>query len=324
MNITIYTINITTSVECLSLQTSTYPIHTSTSTSTSIITSITNYYLIIISYLNSYIHSYLKLLITYFIGYDTIIINWAIELFDAKGYIYNINTNNLFSLNYALKFMRSRKSIPRISNFNDNSNESLILNIKLIINYILLLYNNINYNNIKYILLNYIINFNFHNFFNNFFNNFINNLLNNIFNNTNIKYNLITNIQLLINYILNILNYNIYLILINNSQLIVIFIYKIGVIITTILLFFTTSTIVSFMLRETQSRMLKFTILLQYNINNRLSINHLVFTHIIETLVFVPIMIGIIFIIFQFFQDQLLTVMVWSMIWSSEVFSVLR
>ena len=184
---------------------------------------------------------------------------------------------------------------------------------------------------------------------------------------------------------------------------------------TTIFLFFTTTTLVSFTLRATQERMLKFTYLLQHHISHHLPyatigeatftiitpfqytfsiitthpfnapaqytlslnpfrhyilINQLltlitsiyprsrdpglhahhnrhavlslppspltyplslhtylllpllpVFTHVVETLVFVPIMIGMLFFLFEFFSDQLLAFMVLSLVWFSEVFS---
>jgi hypothetical protein len=67
--------------------------------------------------------------------------------------------------------------------------------------------------------------------------------------------------------------------------------FKMGVIFSTIFLFFTTTTLVSFILRETQERMLKFTFLLQHHISNRIPYAPLVFTHAIESLVFVPIMV---------------------------------
>ena len=98
--------------------------------------------------------------------------------------------------------------------------------------------------------------------------------------------------------------------------------FKTGVVFTTIFLFFTTTTLVSFTLRETQERMLKFTFLLQHHISHRIPYAPLVFTHVVESLVFVPIMVGILFFLFEFFSDQILAFMVLSVVWLSEVFSV--
>ncbi|CAN0268750.1 unnamed protein product, partial [Ectocarpus fasciculatus] len=69
------------------------------------------------------------------------------------------------------------------------------------------------------------------------------------------------------------------------------FVFKIGVLFTTLFLFFTTTTLVSFTLRETQERMLKFTFLLQHHVRHRLPYAPLIFTHVVESLVFVPIMV---------------------------------
>eukprot|EP00903_Cladosiphon_okamuranus_P006745 g6580.t1 len=99
-------------------------------------------------------------------------------------------------------------------------------------------------------------------------------------------------------------------------------VFKIGVLFTTLFLFFTTTTLVSFTLRETQERMLKFTFLLQHHVRHRLPYAPLIFTHVVESLVFVPIMVGILFFLFEFFSDQLLAFMVLSVVWLCEVYSV--
>lgn len=99
--------------------------------------------------------------------------------------------------------------------------------------------------------------------------------------------------------------------------------FKIGVVLTTFFLFFTTTSLVSFTLRETQVRMLKFTYLLQHHVRNRLPYAPLICTHVVESLVFVPIMVGILFFLFEFFSDQLLAFMVLSTVWMCEVYSVI-
>lgn len=98
--------------------------------------------------------------------------------------------------------------------------------------------------------------------------------------------------------------------------------FKLGVLLTTSFIFFTTTTLVSFTLRETQERMLKFTFLLQHYIAHQLPYAQLIFTHVVETLVFVPIVVGILFFLFEFFSDQLLAFMVFSTVWVSETYSV--
>ncbi|MBA0822623.1 hypothetical protein Goarm_019412, partial [Gossypium armourianum] len=83
--------------------------------------------------------------------------------------------------------------------------------------------------------------------------------------------------------------------------------------------FFTTTMSVSFTLRETQTRMLKFTVQLQHHARHRLPTFQLIFVHVIESLVFVPIMIGILFFLFEFYDDQLLAFMVLILVWICEL-----
>ena len=52
---------------------------------------------------------------------------------------------------------------------------------------------------------------------------------------------------------------------------------------------------------------------------HRLSYVALIATHLVESLVYVPIMVGILFFLFEFFSDQLLAFFVLSMIWICEV-----
>ncbi|KAH7290881.1 hypothetical protein KP509_30G067600 [Ceratopteris richardii] len=98
---------------------------------------------------------------------------------------------------------------------------------------------------------------------------------------------------------------------------------KCGVLIMSLFVFFTTTMSVSFTLRETQSRTLKFTVQLQYHARRRLPAFRLIFLHIIESLVFVPIMIGNLFFLFAFYEDQLLAFMVLTLVWLCEVFTMI-
>jgi hypothetical protein len=81
--------------------------------------------------------------------------------------------------------------------------------------------------------------------------------------------------------------------------------FRVGVLFSTVFLFIITTTLVSHTLRETQERMLRFTYLLQYHVTHRISIDWLVLTHVLESLVCVPIMVGMYFFLFEFFSDQL-------------------
>ncbi|CAA2934360.1 S3 self-incompatibility locus-linked pollen [Olea europaea subsp. europaea] len=98
---------------------------------------------------------------------------------------------------------------------------------------------------------------------------------------------------------------------------------KCGVLMMSLFVFFTTTMSVSFTLRETQTRMLKFTVQLQHHAQHRLPTFQLIFVHVIESLVFVPIMIGILFFLFEFYDDQLLAFMVLILVWLCELFTLI-
>jgi hypothetical protein len=102
-------------------------------------------------------------------------------------------------------------------------------------------------------------------------------------------------------------------------------IFKIGVLISSLFLFFATTTLVSFTLRETQDRMLHFTFQLQTHIRRRLPIAYLIFTHVIENMVFAPIMLGIIFFLTDccYNGDRFLAFVILSGVWICEVFSAI-
>ncbi|KAJ8749859.1 hypothetical protein K2173_013774 [Erythroxylum novogranatense] len=98
---------------------------------------------------------------------------------------------------------------------------------------------------------------------------------------------------------------------------------KCGVLMMSLFVFFTTTMSVSFTLRETQTRMLKFTVQLQHHARHRLPTFQLIFVHVIESLIFVPIMIGILFFLFEFYDDQLLAFMVLILVWLCELFTLI-
>ena len=91
--------------------------------------------------------------------------------------------------------------------------------------------------------------------------------------------------------------------------------FKLGAVGSAIFLFFSTSSLVSFTLRETQARMLRFTYLLQYYIENELSITALVLTHSTESLMMVPVMVGVQFFLKEFFGSHALAFVVLSLVW---------
>lgn len=99
--------------------------------------------------------------------------------------------------------------------------------------------------------------------------------------------------------------------------------WKAGVVLTSIFLFFITTTLTSFTFRETQQRMLEFTIQLQNYVREDRPLVKLIFTHVMQNLLFVPIMVGMMFFLIEFYGgDKVLAFMVLSLVWVCEAFSV--
>jgi len=86
-------------------------------------------------------------------------------------------------------------------------------------------------------------------------------------------------------------------------------------------LFFISTTMVHHIVQQTQERMLKFTFDLQRYVQNDLPYRGLVFNHVLGSLVFVPIMVGMLFFLFEFFHDQLLSFMILAVVWIGELYS---
>jgi hypothetical protein len=100
---------------------------------------------------------------------------------------------------------------------------------------------------------------------------------------------------------------------------------KLAVACQTCFLYFITTTLTSFTLRETQERMLDFTHRLEAHVRSNQSVVNLVTTHIAENLVFVPGLVGMIFFLIEFYRgDKLLAFFVVSWVWLCEVFSIIR
>ena len=115
----------------------------------------------------------------------------------------------------------------------------------------------------------------------------------------------------------NMYNYSLY-------RLVRFFTFKLTVFLSTLFIFFLTTSLVSFTFQETQDRMLEFTLQLQTYVRARLPLRGLVVKHILESLVFVPVMVGMIFFLIEFYEgDKFLAFMVLSMVWIAEVFSAI-
>eukprot|EP00531_Pseudo-nitzschia_arenysensis_P006261 CAMPEP_0116146204 /NCGR_PEP_ID=MMETSP0329-20121206/17038_1 /TAXON_ID=697910 /ORGANISM="Pseudo-nitzschia arenysensis, Strain B593" /LENGTH=875 /DNA_ID=CAMNT_0003641933 /DNA_START=172 /DNA_END=2799 /DNA_ORIENTATION=- len=98
---------------------------------------------------------------------------------------------------------------------------------------------------------------------------------------------------------------------------------KLGVFFRTSFLFFFCTTLVSFTLRETQERMLDFTRELSRRVRQSISVSDLITTHLVQNLVFVPIMLGMMFFLIEFYNgDKFLAFSITSIVWSVEGFSL--
>ena len=101
-------------------------------------------------------------------------------------------------------------------------------------------------------------------------------------------------------------------------------IFKLCVLGASTFLYFVTTTLVAFTLKETQDRMLFFTFHLQQRIRQGVPIGHLIVHHVTENLVFVPIMMGTLLFLIEFYGgDKFLAFIVLTLVWCAEVFSVL-
>jgi hypothetical protein len=99
-------------------------------------------------------------------------------------------------------------------------------------------------------------------------------------------------------------------------------IFKLGALVSAVFILAATSVLVNFILSETQARMMRFTLALQSNMRTRRPLLPLIVAHSASSLVFVPIMLGVLFFLFEFFADQLLAFCVLMFIWFCEVFGV--
>jgi hypothetical protein len=207
-------------------------------------------------------------LVRSFIGYDTVVMNWAISTFGGRGYLYNTYSKDHFNLNFAAEFMDSTKLSKK------DSTASMEKGIKTVLTE--------DQEDVSKHHHQEDITKNEKKIDEKIKNKIENNTLN--------------------NKIQNVFNYIIHSTQRTRGGKIVEFtfaglrqfiVFKMGVIFSTLFLFFTTTTLVSFTLRETQERMLKFTFLLQHHVSHGIPYAPLVFTHVVESLVFVPIMVRI-------------------------------
>ena len=107
------------------------------------------------------------------------------------------------------------------------------------------------------------------------------------------------------------------------SHLLYLLFFKSELLVTTLFLFFATTTLVSSTLTQTQLRMLHFTDQLRQHIRLHLPIVGLVLEHTMQSLSFVPVVVGILFFLFEFFNDQVLAFLLLMLVWLCESYTVL-
>lgn len=94
--------------------------------------------------------------------------------------------------------------------------------------------------------------------------------------------------------------------------------WKFGAVITAVFVTCTTGALVAFTLREVQVRMIKLTMELQYSMRSQRGYARVVFRYALDALVFVPIVAGMLFFLFEFFDDQALAFAVLCIAWLCE------
>jgi hypothetical protein len=98
--------------------------------------------------------------------------------------------------------------------------------------------------------------------------------------------------------------------------------FKVGTLCTALFMVFAATGFTSFVFHETQRRMVRFTLALGHAIWSRRPVIRLIAAHSIESLVFVPVIIGVLFFMIEFFSDKLMAFLVFMALWACEVFAV--
>ena len=96
---------------------------------------------------------------------------------------------------------------------------------------------------------------------------------------------------------------------------------KVGTLFGGVFLLFATSSLTAFILGQTQQRMLRFTTALHETVRGARPLLPLIAAHLLSSLVFVPIMLGVLFFLFEFFADQLLAFLVLLLVWAAELWA---
>lgn len=93
---------------------------------------------------------------------------------------------------------------------------------------------------------------------------------------------------------------------------------KFGAVLTAVFIMCTTAALVAFTLNEVQRRMIKLTLDLQFVMRSQTGYGPVVLRYALDALVFVPIVAGMLFFLFEFFDDQALAFAVLIIAWLCE------
>ncbi|KAG7397781.1 hypothetical protein PHYBOEH_000235 [Phytophthora boehmeriae] len=97
---------------------------------------------------------------------------------------------------------------------------------------------------------------------------------------------------------------------------------KFKILYTILFLFFVITALVTFVLMETQKRMITFTALFQNRRQLQIPFSNLVMTYFAQSLMFVPVLVGMLYFLFELYKDQFLAFGVMTVMWVGESFSV--
>ena len=95
--------------------------------------------------------------------------------------------------------------------------------------------------------------------------------------------------------------------------------FKVGVVLSSLFLFFCATSLVAFTLRETLSSQLKFTFLLHHHVRHHMSYRRLTAAHLLDSLIHLPIMAGTLFFLKEFYDDIRSAFFVLALVWLAEV-----
>lgn len=99
--------------------------------------------------------------------------------------------------------------------------------------------------------------------------------------------------------------------------------WKLEVAFRSILLFFVTTTLVSFCMKHTQLHIFQFTIQMRHQSLQRSSLVPVVVSHLLESLVLILVMVGVLLCVAEFMPDKTISLLVLFLMWATELFTLL-